>query len=117
MRHRRAFATIAVAGCLDVLGGLAFALVEHLPVGLGLYWAVTTATTTGYGDVTPHTPAGHVIAVAVMLTVIPLFAATFSLLTSSLTAEHVRSEGHEMRRRLDHIIRHHPQLPDLDETA
>lgn len=113
-RHRRALATIAVAGCLDVAGGLAFAAVEHVSAGLGLYWALTTATTTGYGDVAPHTVAGHVIAAAVMLTVVPLFAATFSLLTSGLTAEHVRSEGHETRRRLDHIIRHHPQIPGLD---
>lgn len=117
MRHRRALVTIAIAATLDIAGGVAFATVEHRSIAVGLYWAVTTATTTGYGDVTPRTPVGHVIAVLVMLTVVPLFAATFSLLTSGLTAAHVRAEGAQARRRLDHIIRHHPQIPDFPSGA
>lgn len=114
---KRPVATILCAATLDVGGGVAFAGVEHRSIAIGLYWAVTTATTTGYGDVTPHTPVGHLIAVLVMLTVVPLFAATFSLLTSGLTAKHVRAEGAQARRRLDHIIRHHPQIPDLPSGA
>jgi len=114
-RHRKALVTIAVAGALDLASGLAFAVVEHLSIGAGLYWAVATATTVGYGDVVPHTNTGRVIAVLAMLTIIPLFAATFSLLTSGLTAEHVHAEGAQARRRLDHIIFHHPQIPALDE--
>lgn len=82
--HKIALATITAAALLDTAGGLAFASAEHLSAGIGLYWAVTTATTCGYGDVTPHTVTGHLIAVMVMLTVVPLFAATFSLFTSAL---------------------------------
>jgi voltage-gated potassium channel len=115
--HRRALKTIAVAGALDLVGGVCFAWVEHLSVGLGLYWAVATATTVGYGDVAPHTTAGHVITVLVMLTVVPLFAATFSLLTSGLTATHVHSEGERAVERLDHIIHHVPDIPELPPKA
>lgn len=115
MKHRRALGTIAVAGCLDVAGGLAFAAVEHLDVGLGLYWALATATTVGYGDVTPHSTAGHLIAALVMLTVVPLFAATFSLLTTALTSEHVSAETERVRHRLDHVIRHHPDIPAYED--
>ena len=95
MNHRRrALDTIAAAATLDIALGVLFAWAEHLNIWLGLYWALTTATTVGYGDVTPHTVAGHVIAALVMLTVVPLFAATFSLFTSGLTDVHVRrAEG------------------------
>jgi voltage-gated potassium channel len=103
---RRALVVIAIAGALDVIGAAAFSAVEHISFGLSLYWAVTTATTVGYGDVTPKTGAGHVIAVIVMLTVIPLFAATFSLITSAMSTV-------ETHRMLRHIIHHHPDIPDL----
>lgn len=117
MKHRNALVTLGSAIALDIAGGAAFAAVEHVPVGIGFYWALTTATTVGYGDVAPHTVAGHLIAAMVMLTVVPLFAATYSLLTSGLTAAHVRSEGAQIRKRLDHVIRHHPQIPEFSDEG
>jgi voltage-gated potassium channel len=48
-------------------GGAAFASVENISVGNGIYWAITTMTTVGYGDIVPHTSAGKVIAIIVML--------------------------------------------------
>lgn len=95
--HRTALLVIVAAVVLDAAGGLAYAAAEHLPAGLGLYWAVQTATTVGYGDLPPVTTAGHWIAAAVMLTVVPLFAATFSLFTSGLTAGHVRRSEQAVR--------------------
>jgi voltage-gated potassium channel Kch len=89
MSHRRAMVTIAAAAVLDTGLGSAFADVEHVSEPHGLYWALTTATTVGYGDIAPHTAAGHWIAALVMLTVVPLFAAAFSLFTSGLTEVHV----------------------------
>ena len=71
MKHRKALITIAVASALDVLGGIAFAAAERLPAWRGLYWAVATATTVGYGDVVPHGTAGHILAVLVMVTIVP----------------------------------------------
>lgn len=114
-RHRRALITIGVASALDAAAGAVFAAVEHLSVWVGWYWAVSTATTVGYGDVTPHTLAGHVLAVLAMLTVIPLFAAAFSLITSGLAGAHAHLEGERMRARLDHVIKHHPDIPEFQE--
>lgn len=47
--------------------------------GDALWWSVVTATTVGYGDVSPHTPEGRLIAVALMLSgigVIGVFTAS-----------------------------------------
>lgn len=47
-------------------GGSLFAAVEHEDLGTGLYWAVTTVTTVGYGDVTPTTTTARILAMVVM---------------------------------------------------
>ena len=54
-------------GITALTAGAAFASVEKTSVGNGIYWAITTMTTVGYGDVTPKTPEGKVLAIAVML--------------------------------------------------
>ena len=41
---------------------------EDFPtLGLALWWAVTTVTTVGYGDVVPEEPAGRLVAAALMI--------------------------------------------------
>jgi voltage-gated potassium channel len=76
-------------GCV-IVGGALFAAAEHLPVTTGWYWAITTATTVGYGDVTPKTAIGRVIASATMLTTIPLLASAFAIVTGRAAAEGLR---------------------------
>ena len=90
-RHsRHVVALLGLAVACVVAGGALFAATQHLPFTTGLYWAITTATTVGYGDVTPHNPAGRLIASAVMLTTIPLLAAVFALVTGAAAAAGVR---------------------------
>ncbi len=79
----------ALATCV-VAGGALFALTQHIPFTTGLYWAVTTATTVGYGDVTPKNPSGRIVASVVMLTCIPLLGATFALLTGATVSAGLR---------------------------
>jgi voltage-gated potassium channel len=110
MRHMPAVITIACAGVLDLAGGIVFAAAEHIPVTSGLYWAVTTATTVGYGDIEPSNPHGRLIAVLVMLSVIPLFGATFSLFTSGLAGVHISKLGTGLHTRLQRIEENHRQV-------
>lgn len=39
---------------------------EGIDFATGLYWAATTATSTGYGDISPKTGAGQLVAVILM---------------------------------------------------
>jgi len=80
---------VTAAACV-LVGGWLFALSQDLPFTTGLYWAITTATTVGYGDVTPHNGIGRLISSAVMLTAIPLLAAVFALVTGGAAATGIR---------------------------
>ena len=89
--HRKHIAILLAAAVACVLaGGAGFAATQHLPVTTGWYWAITTATTVGYGDVTPHNAAGRVIASLVMLITIPLLASVFALATGQAAANGIR---------------------------
>jgi voltage-gated potassium channel len=89
--HRRNIVMLLASaiGC-TVLGGAAFAATQNLPFTTGLYWAITTATTVGYGDVTPHNASGRVVASLTMLTTIPMLASVFALVTGAAAAAGIR---------------------------
>lgn len=87
---KQVYALLALAAVAVVSGGIAFSAFESVSIGTGLYWAVTTATTVGYGDVTPHNTAGRVIAILEMLTAIPLFAGVFASVTASAATLKIR---------------------------
>ena len=55
----------------------------------GLYWAVVTMTTVGYGDKTPKTPLGRYVATFWMLSSLALVSLLSASLVSRLTAEQV----------------------------
>jgi voltage-gated potassium channel len=62
-------------------------------IWLGLWWAVQTATTVGYGDVTPKTVAGRLIGAVVMLQGIAFLAVVTASITSTFVARAQRELG------------------------
>ncbi|MGH3193025.1 MAG: ion channel [Streptosporangiaceae bacterium] len=89
--HRRnvVFLLAGAIAC-TVVGGAVFAATQKAPFTTGLYWAITTATTVGYGDVTPHNASGRVVASLTMLTTIPMLASVFALVTGAAAAAGIR---------------------------
>ena len=65
-----------------IAGGIAIHFVEGMTVFDGIWWSFVTATTVGYGDLSPSTPAGRMIAAVLMIVGIGLIGS----LTSTITA-------------------------------
>jgi voltage-gated potassium channel len=90
------FRYVALAvGLLVIVAGSAISVAdaEEFPnVGLGIWWAITTVTTVGYGDVVPHTLGGRVIAGALMLVGIGFLSILTATIASSFVSHDVAEE-------------------------
>jgi voltage-gated potassium channel len=70
-----------------------FGITEHLiddqtfpTVWLGMWWALTTVTTVGYGDVVPQDPVGRVVASFLLLGGLALISVVTATVTSGFVA-------------------------------
>jgi voltage-gated potassium channel len=95
LSKRQGFRYIALATVLlVVLAGFAVSMADHDEFSSpwhGMWWAVTTVTTVGYGDYAPDTLGGRVIAAALMLVGISFL----SLLTASIASLFVSHDNAE----------------------
>jgi voltage-gated potassium channel len=79
-----------------VAGGLTYAVVEPKTNALrGLYWAMTTVTTVGYGDPSPQTDSGRVTAVVVMITGIGFVALLTGAIAEKFLNPDIKEAEHE----------------------
>jgi voltage-gated potassium channel len=103
-----------LAAITAVAGGAAFsALEEGHSTAEGVYWAVTTMTTVGYGDLSPVTDGGKVLAIVVMLVGIGFVAILTAAIAQRFLAPEVEqveeeesvalAELREITARLDRI--------------
>jgi voltage-gated potassium channel len=97
------------------LGGVLIWLAEpeRFPnVGVGMWWAIQTVTTVGYGDVTPTTLLGRLVGGAVMVQSIAFISVITAVVTSSFV-ERARRERQSVAQRAPEPAAS-PDLP-LDE--
>ena len=101
---------VRYAGLLAVLtafaGAHAFSVAENIPSSEGFYWAMSTMTTVGYGDVTPTTGSGQVIAVAVMLVGIGFVAILTGAIAQRFIApqeDQIEAGEHDLHAKLDDL--------------
>jgi voltage-gated potassium channel len=101
---REAAGVIVTATAVVVVGaGFLITLVdekEYSNLGVGLWWAVQTVTTVGYGDVAPSAVSGRIVAAAVMLYGIAFIAIVTALITSTFVAR-AAQEHEEAHARVD----------------
>ena len=60
---------------------------EFNSLGTAVYWAIVTVTTVGYGDITPHTAAGRLVASVLILIGYSVIAIPTGIITAQLTSE------------------------------
>src|SRR5262245_29353410 len=91
---RRAVGVIVTATTVVVVGGgVAIGLLDHAEYSspwVGMWWALQTVTTVGYGDVTPRHFSGRIVGAFVMLYGIAFLTITIAAITSTFVtrAEH-----------------------------
>jgi voltage-gated potassium channel len=110
---------VTVTALIVVAAGIGIRLLDHEEypsVGLGLWWALQTVTTVGYGDVTPANVPGRLVGAVVMLQGIAFIAIVTALITSTFVARAERenaaqdaledlSDRELMERRFDELER------------
>jgi voltage-gated potassium channel len=63
----------------------------------GIYWAVVTLTTVGFGDVTPVTAVGKFLAIIVMMTGYAIIAVPTGIVSAELVANHKQNNSQVCR--------------------
>ena len=72
---------------------------EYPTIGRGLWWAMQTVTTVGYGDVTPEHTSGRIVGVVVMLWGIAFVSILVAAITSTFVTRAEREHERERDRR------------------
>jgi voltage-gated potassium channel len=102
---RNAAGVIVLATALVVVGtGVLIRLIDHAEypnVWLGMWWSLQTATTVGYGDVTPTHLGGRLVGVVVMLQGVAFIAIVTAVITSTFVARATR--GYQAALRKDEL--------------
>lgn len=98
-RRQEIVASIMVLGLLTIAASVLMYEAEHTAqpeafdsILTGIYWAMTTITTTGYGDLVPITALGRVIGFIVMVLSIAIVAIPAGIFSAASSRSFARSE-------------------------
>lgn len=80
---------VAVLTLVTILGSLMY-VIESAESGFdniprSVYWAIVTLTTVGYGDISPQTPVGQVVAALIMIIGYSIIAVPTGIVTAEMS--------------------------------
>jgi len=108
------FLIVAVATAMSVIAAVIERLIDPAfdDMGIALWWAVTTVTTVGYGDIVPESHAGRAAASVLMLTGLALIPTLTSIVVATLVAQRSARERQEEQSEFNQLV---VLLRSLDE--
>jgi voltage-gated potassium channel len=80
---------VTATAVVVVTSGVAMRVLDHKEysnIWVGMWWAIQTVTTVGYGDVTPAHVSGRIVATLVMLEGIAFLTVIIAAVTSTFVA-------------------------------
>lgn len=108
------YMVFASLSCI-IAGGIAIHFVEGMSFFDDLWWSFVTATTVGYGDISPATPAGRVIAAVLMIVGIGLIGSLTSTLTALFFQNHEETAKRSAQDEILKTIQN--QLDDFNDLS
>ena len=105
---------VFVTALMILAGGILIHFAEGMSYGDGIWWAFVTATTVGYGDISPTTFYGRLIAMALMLVGIGLIGTVTSTLTSYFLNTQRKSTENQTIEMIKNQLDHFEQLSNKD---
>jgi len=108
------FLIVLVATAMSVIAAVIERLIDPAfdDIGIALWWAVTTVTTVGYGDIVPESHAGRAAASVLMLTGLALIPTLTSIVVATLVAQRSARERQEEESEFNQLV---ALLRSLDE--
>ncbi|MEG0016378.1 MAG: ion transporter [Gordonibacter sp.] len=122
-RSREIVAALTVLALLTVTASVLMYEIEHPAqpdkfdsVFTGMYWAMTTITSTGYGDLVPITPLGRFVGFMTMLLSIGVVAIPAGIFSAGFVSE-FRAQDAEAREQRQQVRGADPSSQDEDTSV
>lgn len=110
LKQRRFRQALGLSLLIALFIGLIIVPVESMAPGAriktpsdGLWWAVQTLTTVGYGDVVPVTPIGRLLGVLLLIVGAVLFGTVVAMISSSMSRSQEEYYWSRMFQRMDEL--------------
>lgn len=93
-----------------MLGAVAFSITEHVPLNKAFWWAITTASTVGYGDISaqtivPKSLMGQFVVLVMIIIGVGMMGMVSSSLTTYFMKRNSVSTQNETQKSLDQILK------------